>query len=141
MNDCTGGIGHWLDELKAGPLPRVAGLTHSRCSICRRVHVQLTILLHACRRWWAPTHHNVGRLALLLGFANAIIGAYAAHMDYDWYVWICVVWGVIMLIGIPLIIYARMNPRGEAAASEKAPSGAATTTRPHRDAANDTPYV
>ena len=97
--------------------------------------------MHVCRRWWAPTHHNVGRLALLLGFANAIIGAYAGHMGYDWYVWICVVWGVIMLVGIPLIIYARMNPRGEAAASEKAPSGAATTTRPHRDAANDTPYV
>ena len=83
----------------------------------------------------------MGRLALLLGFANAIIGAYAAHMDYDWYVWICIVWGVIMLIGIPLIIYARMHPRGEAAGSEKAPSGAAAAARPHRDAATDTPYV
>ena len=83
----------------------------------------------------------MGRLALLLGFANAIIGAYAAHMGYDWFVWICVVWGVLMLIGILLIVYARMNPRGEAAGSEKGPSGAATTKRPHKDAANDTPYV
>lgn len=83
----------------------------------------------------------MGRLALLLGFANAIIGAYAAHLHYDWYVWICVVWGVIMLVGIPLVIYARMNPRGEAADSEKGPSGAATTVRSRQDAANDTPYV
>ncbi len=99
------------------------------------------VVLHLCRRVWAPVHHNIGRLALFLGFANAIIGAYAAHMGADWYIWICVVWGVIMLVGIPLIIYARMNPRGEAGASEKAPTGAATTTGPHRDVANDTPYA
>ena len=99
-------------------------------------------MLHACRRYWAPTHHNVGRLALLLGFANAIIGAYAAHMDYDWYVWICVVWGVIVLFAFGLIAYSRTRPVRPAAADGKLPNGTATSAGPGaRTTANDTPYI
>ena len=88
---------------------------------------------------WAPVHHNVGRLALLLGFSNAIIGAYAAHMEADWYIWICVVWGVIMLVGIALIAYSRTRPV-RPAAEGKLPSGAASGAQP-RYTANDTAYA
>lgn len=87
-----------------------------------------TVLLDACRRVWAPVHHNIGRLALLLGFANAIIGTYAAHMEADWYVWICVVWGIIMLAGIGLIAYSRTRPV-ISEAEGKVPSGTAAQPR------------
>ena len=93
------------------------------------------VMLTWCRRVWAPVHHNIGRLALFLGFANAIIGAYAAHMGADWYIWICVVWGVIMLIGIALIAYSRTRPV-RPAAEGKVPSGTATAAQPGYTANN-----
>ena len=92
-----------------------------------------------CRRWWAPVHHNMGRLALLLGFANAIIGTNEAHMQNSWYVWICVVWGIIMLCAIGLILYARSRPQVPAAAG-KLPSGTASRGGSHATP-HDTPYV
>lgn len=80
----------------------------------------------------------MGRIALLLGFANAIIGAYAAHLDYSWYVWICVIWGVVVLAGIGVLVYLRRNPQ---TAAGKAPAGAATSARPVGTTQHDTPHV
>ena len=94
------------------------------------------LLLNVCRRVWAPVHHNTGRLVLLLGFANAIIGTYAAHMEPAWYIWICVVWAVIILVGIGLIAYSRTRPV-RPAADGKVPTGTATAAQPGHTAGHN----
>ncbi len=34
---------------------------------------------HPKRRWWALAHHNLGRAAVLLAWANVYIGIYMYH--------------------------------------------------------------
>ncbi|BDA43017.1 probable cytochrome b561 and DOMON domain-containing protein At3g61 at C-terminar half [Coccomyxa sp. Obi] len=59
------------------------------------------------RRLWNHYHHNVGRLAVLAAFANAIIGFHIGDLDWGWYLGMCLIWVLIWVLGGAKAFYDR----------------------------------
>ena len=53
----------------------------------------------ACRSAWNHYHHNVGRVAVILAFANAILGFYIGGLGWGWYLGLALIWTVIWILG------------------------------------------
>ena len=78
-----------------------------------------------CRQWWRPAHQYNGRILLLLGLANTLIGIYVAQADNSWYIWVCIVWVAIILFGLGKSVYNRRS----AATTPGRVSGSTTPAR------------
>ena len=51
------------------------------------------------RSLWNHYHHNVGRIAVMAAFANAMIGFKIGGFDWGWYLGLCLIWVLIWLLG------------------------------------------
>ena len=82
-------------------------------------------LIYSCRRFWNHYHHTVGRLVLLLAFANIMIGLCLAGQGWGWYLGIALMWLAIWVVGALGSVYNRHRLHRGRSAEGSIPSGAA----------------
>ncbi|CAL8468982.1 g8523 [Coccomyxa elongata] len=63
------------------------------------------------RLLWNHYHHNVGRVAVLAAFANAILGLHIGDLDWGWYLGMCLIWVLIWVLGGAKAFYDRRRTR------------------------------
>ena len=82
-------------------------------------------LIFCCRRFWNHYHHTVGRLVLLLAFANIMMGLYLAGQGWGWYLGIALVWLAIWVVGGLSSVYNRHRLHRRRFPEGSVPGGAA----------------
>lgn len=65
----------------------------------------------AHRELWNYYHHNLGRVAVLAAFANAILGLHIGDLDWGWYLGLCLIWVLIWVLGGAKAFYDRRRIR------------------------------
>lgn len=101
-------------------------LRHASSSFCFCTHLSsnlFEIFQYARRSFWRPYHLNVGRLALLLAFANIMIGLHLTSQGWGWYVGIALVWLAIWVIGGLGLALQRVRTSGRQPAGTSGPNG------------------
>lgn len=63
------------------------------------------------RSYWNHYHHNVGRVAVLAAFANAMLGFKLGNLDWGWYLGLCLIWALIWLLGGAKAFYDHRRAR------------------------------
>lgn len=81
-------------------------------------------LIFCCRRFWNHYHHTVGRLVLLLAFANIMMGLYLAGQGWGWYLGIALVWLAIWVVGGLSSVYNRQRLHQRRSPEGSFPGGA-----------------
>ena len=81
-------------------------------------------LIVCCRQCWNHYHHTVGRLVLLLAFANIMTGLYLAGQGWGWYLGIALVWLAIWVVGGLSSVYNRHRSHQRRSAAGSTPNGA-----------------
>ena len=64
-----------------------------------------------CRGLWNHYHHNVGRIAVLLAFANALIGFYLGDLGWGWYLGLALIWCFIWFVAAVKAFYDRLHEK------------------------------
>ena len=62
-----------------------------------------------CRGLWNNYHHSVGRIAVLLAFANALIGFYLGGLGWGWYLGLALIWCFIWFVAVIKAFYDRLR--------------------------------
>ena len=80
-----------------------------------------------CRAIWNPYHHNVGRLVILLGFANVIMGLYLGGQGWGWYLGVGLFWLATWLAAGASLACSRRRWSHARSTAATAPQGSATS--------------
>ena len=90
--------------------------------------MSVDVCLCARRDVWNVYHHNVGRIVLLLGFANVVIGLYLGGQGWGWYLGIGLFWLAVWLVAGASFAYNSFRWSRKQTSVNSLPRGAASMT-------------